>query len=302
MKIEDLQKSPFKFKAFLFLSLIGVVILWTINFYILPMFFGVSVSLSKTLTDVFNNLTALLISGTIGILFLYLLTPKIMSKAEIVKLEPRDLKNSLEEILKDADFYYYCGHTARWTRTVTLPKLYKDAWSKKITKEINITILDPNNAELLRYFISFGHGKREKGNTINDTKDLKKELLSTILIGLVCDNKSFIKVNLYLSSKVSLFRFDLSDKAAILTKPNPLDPALKVYSGTFFYQSYKEEIKITQDQSRKLNFDKLMLSDTEITIERVKGIFQELDLCIGGLDDNDLNWIILNTKKSESPY
>lgn len=302
MKIEDLQKSPSKFKAFLFFSLVGVVILWTINFYILPMFFGISTSFLKILTDIFNNLTALLLSGVIGILFLYLLTPKIMSKTEIIKLEPRDLKNSLEEILKDADFYYYYGHTARWTKTVTLPKLYEYALNKRITKEISITILDPDNMELLNYFMYFGHGKREKGNKIINIIDLKKELLSTILLGLLYDNKTFMKVNLYLSSKVSLFRFDLSDKAAILTKPNPLDPAIKVYSGTFFYQSYKEEIKISQNQSRKLNFEQLRLSDKEITIGKIKEIFQKLELCIKGLDDSDLNWIISNTKKSESPY
>ncbi|MFX4218555.1 hypothetical protein ACOL3B_06590 [Aliarcobacter butzleri] len=302
MKIEDLQQSPFKFKIFLLCSIIGLIILLVINFYILPIYFESPTTLLKTLTDVFNNFTALLISSLFGVLFLYMLTPKVMSKSEIIKLEPRDLKNNLEEILKDAEFYYYYGHTARWTRSVTLPKLYEYALNKKITKEISITILDPNNIELLKYFKTYGHGERDKGNIINNIKDLKKELLSTILIGLMYDKKSFFKVNLYLSSKVSLFRFDLSDKAAILTKPHPLDPALKVYNGTFFYQSYKEEIKISQEQSRKLDFDKVEILNKEISINNLKRIFEELNLKINDLDDNDIKDIFFNIANLKKPY
>lgn len=302
MKIEDLQQSPYKFKMFLLISIIGLVILLVINFYILPIYFESPTTLLKTLTDVFNNFTALLISSLFGILFLYVLTPKVMSKSEIIKLEPRDLKNNLEEILRDADFYYYYGHTARWTRSVTLPKLYEYALNKKITKEINITILDPNNEELLNYFKAYGHGERDKGNVINNIKDLKKELLLTILISLMYDKKSFFKVNLYLSSKVSLFRFDLSDKAVILTKPNPLDPALKVYNGTFFYQSYKEEIKISQEQSRKLDFNKIQILNKEICIDDFKEISRKLDLNTNDLNNNDIKEILSNINNLKKPY
>lgn len=303
MKIEDLQRSPYKFKIFLISSILGLTVLLVINFYILPTVFDtVKPTSLKTLTDVFNNLTTLLISSVFGILFLYLITPKIMSKSEIVILEPRDLKNNLETMIKNTNSYSYLGHTARWTRAVTLPKLYEDALNNMITKEINITIIDPNNIKLLNYFKSFGHGDRDKGNEIVNLKDLKKELFTTILIGFFYNKKSFIKVHLYLSSRISLFRFDLSDKVVILTKSNPLDPALKVYNDTFFYDSYKEEIRISQEQSQKLNFENVNIANNEISVHNCKKIMEQLNLNINELDNSDIEAIINEIKNPKKPF
>ncbi|MBU1658457.1 hypothetical protein KKG72_05310 [bacterium] len=301
MKINDLKQSPYKFKIFLMASISGLILLLIVNFYILPTYFGTDSSILKTFTDVFNNLTALLISSVMGILFLYLLTPKVISKSEIVIIEPRDLRQNLQEILNSTNHYSYVGHTGRWTRSVTLQKLYEDAKNNKITKIVDLTILNPNEMSVLKYFNGIGHGIREKGNKITSAKDLKKELISTVLICYLYSQKPFMKINLYLSSKVSLFRFDLSEKAIIITKPNPLDPALKVYSGTFFYDSYNEEIKLNQEQSIKINFD-YEITDTTITIEIFKKLMQRLEISLEELNDNDILDIIKSVEKPQKPF
>lgn len=304
MKIEDLKNSPYKFKVFLSLSIVGLVILLFINFYILPTYMGTNPSLKDTTFSVINNITALILSSLGAILFLYYFTPKVMNETDIKIIMPSDLKNYLNYILNNTKSYSYLGHTARWTRSTTLPKLYSIAKAENDTKIVNIVIINPNKDKLLNYYKDFGHGQRSKGNKIKEAKDVQKELLTTILICYLFNKKDFFQIKLYLSSKISLFRIDMSEDSAIMTKPYPLEPGVMFYKKTFFYKSYAEEIKIAQEQSKLLDFNKanFNIDEENINIENTKKILKKMKLKIDNLDDEDIISIIDNAKRPVIPF
>ncbi len=300
MQIQDLQKSPHKLKMFLLYSIIGLLILITLNFILLPYIFDNKIpSFDKTLTDIFNNLTALVSSSIATVLFLLLITPKVLNESEVNIINPHDLRNTLDSITKKTESFTYYGHIARWSRSVTLAKLLKEANEEHITKSIDLIILNPNNKKLITYFANFGHGERGKGNDVKSAKQVKVELFITILTVYNYNQESFLNINLYLSSHISLFRMDLTQNALVLTKPYSTEPALLFYKDTFFYKSYKEEIKIAKEQSKQLFFD---FNFKKLNKNSCKDILNKMDLDTTDLLDDDITIIMDGIKKPVSPY
>ena len=115
-----------------------------------------------------------------------------MRESELEIINPNDLRQELKSLITNTNYLKYSGHTARWNRSTSLDYLIQEANTEKRNKEIELIILDPTDDFSCNYYSSFGHSKREKGNSINDLKDIKIELVSTILISLIKNNNPFL--------------------------------------------------------------------------------------------------------------
>ncbi|NNH00961.1 hypothetical protein [Acinetobacter sp. ANC 5414] len=292
------ESSSFK-KLFFFTLILISIFLILINYFVIPHLEIKSEKTIEILTSIINNLISLSITS-IGASIAYLIfIPRKLKESELRVLNPNDLKNKFKSLINNTFYLNYAGHTARWNRSKSLDSLIQEAENEKISKEVQFLILDPSNDKVCEYYCSFGHSNRNKGNSINTLKDIKIELISTILICLIKNSSPFVNIKIYLSNSVSLFRFDIIEHGCILTKPYSDEPALYFSYGSFFYKSYSDEFRIMKDQSKELklskNYKKIGLSD-------IKTILNSLGIENFDLDESDLKKITSTIKKDISPY
>ena len=299
MVIKDFYKSRYKTKWFFLSLILTVILLILVNYIVLPFYFGGELNIIDSVNSLLNNLIALVISVLIASIAFLLFSPKIIRNSDIEIIHPKDLKNELEKITNGTDVYYYMGHTARWNRSVNLEKLKKEAEEKKTRVEIDFLILNPNNIKLCNYYASFGHSNRKNGVNVQNAKDVKIEIITTILLCAKYNLNPFLRVSIYFLDKASLFRLDISDKGIIFTKPYPEQPALLFPKDTFFYKSYKEEFKISREQCEKIGLKNL---PAEINLESCKYYLREIGIDFEDIDDDDIEKIIRKMDNLDRPY
>lgn len=279
--------------ALIFLVVARVTIFFTVDSHFWP----------KTINIInlfLDNLIALDLSVLIASCLYLWFMPNKIRKGDIHVLPSYDIEKELNKIIEDTEHYYYVGHTARWTRSVTLEKLKDKARLKNTRTEIAIIILDPSDVAVCEYYSKFGHANR-KNSTANNIKNVQIELITTILICAKYSVEPLLYINLYFINQVSLFRLDISDTGLILTKPSDKEPALLFLKDTFFYNSYKEEFKVIRDQSNRIMLDKLELNKDR---EYYYSYLQKIGLPIEGFNftDDDFEKIIKELNKPTKPY
>lgn len=251
------------------------------------------------LVSFLNNLIALIASTIAASAAVLFFTPKTVKSSDINVVDPHDLHNALDALVNDTETHEYLGHTARWNRAKTLERLLEKAKRTRSTKTITWIILDPNDNKACEYYSQFGHANRGKGATIITKKDVKIELLTTILICLKYRKEPFIDINLYLNNKISLFRLDITESGILLTKPYSDEPAIMFPNGTFFYRSYKEEFHIAKKQSKVVNLD---IEQLEFNPNNCRSMLKELGINHNDLTDVTIESIIKQVNKPVKPY
>jgi hypothetical protein len=300
MIIKDIIKSPAKIRAYFISLAVLLLILITANYYLLPkgfVYFGGVYE--GAIPSFINNVIALLGSSLLASGFFWFVTPSGLDSSDVNVIASYDIKGVLNSMLDRTERFYYYGHTARWNRAVTFPKILEKANDSRSTKHIDLIIIDPDDEKACQFYALFGHGNRTKGRNIQSARDVRIELLTTFLCCLEINKSPFIKIDLSVTNKVSISRLDISDNALLLTKPYHGDPALHFPKNTFFYTSYKEEFNIAKQQCRKINVD---LSIREISLENIKETLREAGFDVDYVDsafERDLWQAFINIEK---PY
>ena len=244
MFIGTISESSHKKKSYFSLLIVALLVLIVFKTCSLLGFFD-SVFGSKIINIInlfLDNLIALDLSVLIASCLYLWFMPNKIRKGDIHILPSYDIEKELNKIIEDTEHYYYVGHTARWTRSVTLEKLKDKARLKNTRTEIAIIILDPSDVAVCEYYSKFGHANR-KNSTADDIKNVQIELITTILICAKYSVDPLLYINLYFINQVSLFRLDISDTGLILTKPSDKEPALLFLKDTFFIIHIRKNLK-----------------------------------------------------------
>lgn len=266
--VKDIIKSPAKLRVYFIGLAIFLVLMIVANYYLLPkVFIYFGVNYDGALPSFINNLIALLGSSLIASGFIWFVTPSGLDSNDVNVISSHDIKDFLNSMLNKTERFSYYGHTARWNRAVTFPKILEQAQDLRVTKHIDLIIIDPDDESACDFYASFGHGERKKGRKIQSATDVRIELLTTFLHCLEINKSPFIEISLYVTDRVSISRIDISDNALMLTKPYQGDPALYFPKNTFFYSSYKEEFNVAKQQCKKINLD---ISDKDIKASHLK--------------------------------
>lgn len=235
MVIKDIIKSPAKIRLYFIVLAVVLVISIAANYYLLPsafIYFGGVYE--GVLPSFVNNIIALLGSSLLASGFFWFVTPSGLDSSDVNVIASHDIKGTLNSMIDKTERFYYYGHTARWNRAVTFPKILVQANESRSTKYIEAIILDPDDEDVCQFYASFGYGDRAKGRNIQSVRDVRLELLTTVLRCIEINNSPFINFELSATNKVSISRLYISDNALILTKPYRGDPALHFPKGTFF--------------------------------------------------------------------
>jgi hypothetical protein len=139
-------------------------------------------------------------------------------------------------------------------------------------------------------------------DSLNDGKRVRLELLSTIVSAFIWKTEQpLLKIKIALKDQFSLFRIDLSETRAILTREDPKEPAILYEKGTFFYNAYYQDLIQAFEQSTQVDMTKGFVVEKQMTTERLRDLLTEIQL-YKEIDDNDITEIQRLIKDKSNPY
>lgn len=301
MAIEKLLKSNYSRKVFYFISTLFLGSLIIIRFFVFPQF-NVEVGTASIINNILDSLVSTWITTVLIASILFWLTPRVVQESQMDVVEPRQIEELLT-LARDSDEYWYSGNTARYTRTVTLPELARRAEASNFTRRIKIQILDPTNDETLISYVNYRNRVRSGKKDPWTLDRVRIEILATILyIYLLKKTVPLLEVELGFKNSVSFFRIDLSKKVAVITKEDSREPALKCDSGTFFFNSYLEELRYNLNTSKKLDTTVKGISYDELNnLPVIQDLLNKLGIDIT-IDTKMLDGIRESILEAKNPY
>ncbi|HZD71894.1 MAG TPA: hypothetical protein VFA45_24155 [Actinomycetes bacterium] len=232
----------------------------------------------------------------------------------LIKPTPsRFLARDFQLAMVDTDRWVYKGGTGTFLRAVTLKANARHALQDKKRRLITIEILDPTNAEVcdrygrLRRALAPGP---DRFGEVWTTKRVRNESYATILAAAYyVQHSGLLDLQFGLSSTVSIFRYDLSSSYIIITQEDGTAPALKAISGTFFYDSYANELRLSLEQSRRLDLQRAAAMTIDaarpetISEGEVRKLFEILAVPLDAeFSADDIRSITQKAFLAENPY
>ncbi len=189
--------------------------------------------LSRLLDSLFVSLT---VTVCIGLFLFYIELPDDEKKFEII--ESFKISEVFEKERNDTKIWYFSGGTGRYTRTVTIPELSLKARNTNSHKTIKMQIIDPNDDNACLNYSNYRNSLKSANSGLKWTpKKVKVESVSTIISAVIHkSNNALIDISICLKESFSTLRIDLSSNSGILTKEDPLEPALVCRSNSFSLQ------------------------------------------------------------------
>ena len=209
------------------------------------------------------------------------------------KLLPQDIGPALSEMAKSALEYKLFVRTGRHFRSEVLPILITNATTLRRQVTIEAVLLDFRNDDVCNKYASY-----RKSSSFDYHQWSKKyvqiEILATILklIRAVHDHPALIKVNLYLSSRLSTFRFDGSHDQIIVTREDPRDVASRYRHSDNDLSAYLNEFNWARDEACKV--DVTVVNDAPTTA--LRAMFGNCAMI------PELEKAIIDATKKPSPY
>jgi hypothetical protein len=243
---------------------------------------------------------------TIGIAtFVFWLTPKIIKKSIMEVLYPKEISPLLKKATTHTRSWIYKGACGRYMRSTTLPEISSAAKQEGIGREISITILNPDNDQLCAEYATYRRSLKSATSENPWTKNrVKEEILATALSALRFRHEEpLLRIQLYLLDHFSAFRLDISDQYAIVTKEDKEATGLRADAGTYFYDSYKDDIRLSERQSKEVNYQGSIPVGSNLTEEDLKLLILEVELISAeGLSELSVSNIIDGINSPKDPY
>jgi hypothetical protein len=195
----------------------------------------------------------LVASVVIALIVRWLVPPSAESRALEV-LAPDEIGARLDAASTRTQEWWYRGHTGRHFRSVTLPRLAREARAGNYSINVTLQILDPGNKEVCEYYANYRQGLRSALDDAAWTAQrVRCELFATLLLSAAyAVEEPLLKVRLAVSHTMSVYRTDLSSTTVIVTKEDPREPALACALDSFFYRSFREDARLSLEQGREL--------------------------------------------------
>lgn len=200
-------------------------------------------------------LSTVLVSAVVAS-FLWWMGPKPERIPPGAELAPDGIGRALQINAVTTESWEYVGHTGRYFRSQILPQLGEQAKALGRTIPARVVIIDPTSRSTGTAYCAYR--KASRSTPYNDADwslaTLQSELVGTILAILVARAQSpNVIVSLGVVSNISVFRYDRSDRAIVVTQEDPQQPAFIYPRGSRFYDYYRKECDLAWAQARILD-------------------------------------------------
>jgi len=300
--IEKLQNKSSRKYFYVLVSFLLVSIFLLRNFLI-PYLYGEPIELTNQLFyNVLDKIfTSVLVTVGLGT-FVFWLTPKNKLNAQIKILQPVEIGETIVNARTDTERWIFNGGSGRYTRTQTLPYLAELSQNKNKEIDISILIMNPKNHIITEKYAEYKNSLRTaklKGRRTK--KSVQMDLISTIVSCHIWKTEQpALNITLCLKNSFSLFRTDLSSSKVIITKEDPIEPAILYEKGTFFYSAQLEELKQVIKQNEVIQL-KPFVGLEDVSIENIEKLLIELDFS-SLIIERDLEEILEKSMSRKNPY
>ncbi|EKF9125290.1 hypothetical protein ACSVJV_003651 [Vibrio cholerae] len=286
-----LSKKHYRRSFFTVVTLV-LVIAFFVRFIGVPHFDpNAKVDLTTFAVSILDTLTvSLLITVFIGS-FVFWLTPEIIKKSTMDVIEPKEINPLFKKAAADTKTWIIKGACGRYTRAVTIPSLAQSAKHEGIGRDIRIIMLDPAEIDTCEEYANYRRSLKSASTRGPWTKEkVQEEVIATVLTALQFKYKEpLLTINIHLASTFSAFRLDISDSYVIVTKEDKEAAGLRADAGTYFYNSYKDETRLIERQSKKVQFDR----PVEINKNTSKKDLKRLIIDVGLLSEQEVELVSL---------
>ncbi|WP_189372624.1 hypothetical protein [Vogesella alkaliphila] len=251
---EIFSKKHYRRTFFWIVSLLLVLAL-VIRFFVLPHFSpDQALTGSALLGSLLDNFVVSLFLAVFLGGFVFWLTPAIVKRSEIEVIAPKQINPLLKSVATDTRVWIYKGTCGRYTRATTLPKLADAARIQGIGRDISICILNPKNEALCAAYATYRRSlKSANSGTPWSRQVVQEEIVATAVAALKFQfSEPLLRIRVFFVDHFSAFRLDISDQCVIVTKEDKEASALRADAGTYFYDSYKDDVRLTERQSKEM--------------------------------------------------
>jgi hypothetical protein len=251
---EIFSKQHYRRTFFGVVALVLVLALVT-RFFVLPHFAPVQTLTGPALLGLLldNLVVSLFLAVCLGG-FVFWLTPAIVKRSAMEVIEPKQIKPLLRAAASATHTWVYKGACGRYTRSTTLPKLAEAARTEGIGRDITICILNPKNDALCAAYATYRRSLKS-GTTGRpwSRQVVQEEVLATAVTALRFQfSEPLLRIRVFFVDHFSAFRLDIADQYVVVTKEDKEASALRADAGTYFYDSYKDDVRLTERQSREM--------------------------------------------------
>jgi len=225
------------------------------RFFVLPYFAPAQsltgAALLGTLLD--NLVVSLFLAVCLGG-FVFWLTPAIVKRSAIEVIAPKQINSLLKAAASATRSWVYKGACGRYTRAATIPKLAEAARIEGIGRDITVCILNPKNDDLCAAYATYRRSlKSGNSGTPWSRQVVQEEVLATAVTALKFQfSEPLLRIRVFFVDHFSAFRLDISDQYVVVTKEDKEASALRADAGTYFYDSYKDDVRLTERQSKEM--------------------------------------------------
>lgn len=251
---EILSKQHYRRTFFGVVALLLLLALIT-RFFVLPYIDPTqrmtSAALVGSLLD--NFVVSLFLAVFLGA-FVFWLTPSIVKRSAIEVIAPKQINPLLKSATSATRSWTYKGACGRYTRATTIPKLAEAARTEGIGRDITICLLNPTNDSLCSEYATYRRSLKSGNSGPPWTRQaVQEEILATAITALKFQfSEPLLRIRVFFVDHFSAFRLDISDQYVVITKEDKEASALRADSGTYFYDSYKDDVRLTERQSKEM--------------------------------------------------
>jgi hypothetical protein len=222
-------------------------------------------------------------------------------------LRGSEITQSLTEARAEAKEWIFRGGTATFVRAVVLPECIQRARRARRSLNVRLEILDLRSLDLCeRYANFFRHGMADPNEDERTWtgEGTQLELYATIFSA--CWWKQHyppLRIEVALSSTVTLFRWDMTQNFLIITERGPRFPAMLIREGRFYYDYWRNELDEHFDQSHKVPLEKAPKLSEDPTPAETRELFARLELDLPDyFTEEDIKVIIRQAINAQNPY
>lgn len=294
--------KPYEYFALWILSYVVISIIVFIGLYLFRRWLvSTGTSTDDFIISLLDNLCAGIFTAICGVIFIYLVSPRISFDENLSVLDAWNINQALKKPLGITKAYFHRGRTGRWARTDVMPALYYAACKEGIQREIHLFLPDPRCRENLEAYAHYRNSLKHEVDDVWIWQRVRNEIVATILVASQLSARSiFFKSNVVLLEDFSIFRADLTDEALILTREDKRMPGWISTRSSLFYASYLEELHMASERGRKLDLRSMIISEkfeTSSVRPSLKSLGIEMDL-----SEVDCEEIVKAIKETKSTY
>lgn len=248
-----------------------------------------------------DKMSAAAVLALVTALILAIVIPPISFAEDLSVVDAWNIGPKLRESLGTTREYWFRGRSGRWFRAHAIPKLAEAARREKTQRRVRMILPDPDDLPVLETYAKYRNSISSPADARWTVGRIRNEILATLLVaGKAEADTQYFRPTVALLKEFSMFRTDLSDSGLVLTREDPRWPGWISPSGTKFYDSVKEDLRLAEERGRIINLSAARWPDS-VTRADIPELVRQLGFT-SVLTPDDCRSIVAAMKDKVGPY